>query len=423
MIKIFLDPGHGGSDRFNRGPTGYVEADGMLDVCLKLRNELLKTGKFDVKMSRTVDATVGVRERGNIAARWGADLFISNHSNAIGGYNTSARGVNVFYSVDLPNDKKIAEKFAEEISNAMGTRNRGALTRESKNYPGEDYYGVIDASQDGGIPHVFLIENGFHDHRDDEKLLKDPNIRLKIAKAQAKVICDFYGVDYTTDDKKVVAGIVTATELNVRPTPDTNNTPIFTVKNNQLVNILNTVNGWYEIEINNFKGFVSSKYIYGLDWKQKIVKEALDLGLITSDEWLEKPDEKVPVWYICAVAINICNKLGFETPEVIEKDWKKRIIKEALKLGLLTSDEWIEKADETVSVWHNCAVNINICNKVSIATPKVYVDDWRKRIVMEALKLGLLTSGEWIEKADDDVTSWFVCAMSINILNKIRNIV
>ena len=72
-IKVFLDPGHGGEDRSNRGPTGYVEADGMLDVCLKLRNELLSTGAFEVKLSRDKDMTVGVRERGQMAAKWGAD--------------------------------------------------------------------------------------------------------------------------------------------------------------------------------------------------------------------------------------------------------------------------------------------------------------------------------------------------------------
>ena len=37
MPKIFIDPGHGGSDTANRGPTGYVEAYGVLDIALRLK--------------------------------------------------------------------------------------------------------------------------------------------------------------------------------------------------------------------------------------------------------------------------------------------------------------------------------------------------------------------------------------------------
>ena len=250
-IKVFLDPGHGGEDRSNRGPTGYVEADGMLDVCLKLRNELLSTGAFEVKLSRDKDMTVGVRERGKMAAKWGADLFISEHSNATGwSINNSARGVEVFFSVKIPSDKSLAEKFSKAIAEAMGTQNRGAKTWESEKYPGQDYLGVINAAQDGGVKHVFLIENGFHDHKLDEAILKDSNKRLAIAKATAKVICDFYKVQYPVVKKE-------------------------------------------EPEM----------------WKKKIVQEAFDLGLITDKAWIDKADEPATVWFVLAVVINVFKKL------------------------------------------------------------------------------------------------------------------
>ena len=250
-IKIFLDPGHGGTDRYNKGPTGYIEADGMLDVALKLRDELLSTGAFEVKMSREKDMTVGVRERGKMAARWGADMFISEHSNATGwANNTTKRGVDVFYSVKRPNDKVLANNFSKAISEAMSTKNNGGYTWESKNYPGNDYLGVIDASVKGGVPHVFLIENGFHDNLEDEAILKDPAKRLSIAKAQAKVICDFYRVQYPVVKKE-------------------------------------------EPEM----------------WKKNIVKEAFDLGLITSDEWIDKADETATIWFVLAVVINVFKKL------------------------------------------------------------------------------------------------------------------
>lgn len=44
-------------------------------------------------------------------------------------------------------------------------------------------------------------------------------------------------------------------------------------------------------------------------WKQKIVEEALNLGLITDKTWVEKADTTPTVWFICAVAINLYNKL------------------------------------------------------------------------------------------------------------------
>jgi hypothetical protein len=100
------------------------------------------------------------------------------------------------------NDKSLAEKFASEIASAMGTVNRGAKSRESTIHKGEDYYGVIDYSQDNGIPHVFIIESGFHTNPEDEAiLLNDDNLR-KIAKAQAKVICEFYGIEYPAQPKE-----------------------------------------------------------------------------------------------------------------------------------------------------------------------------------------------------------------------------
>lgn len=191
-IKVFIDPGHGGSDRANRGPTGYVEADGVLKISLLLEKELLSTRAFTVGLSRRKDTTLmSLPARGRAGVSFGAQLFISEHTNA--GSNT-ARGTEVYYSVDLPGDKAFAANMSKAVSAALGIPDRGAKVRESQNYPGEDYYTVIDTAQDGGIPHVLLIESAFHSNPQEEKLLKDEACLLKIAKAQAKVICDFFGV-------------------------------------------------------------------------------------------------------------------------------------------------------------------------------------------------------------------------------------
>ena len=88
-----------------------------------------------------------------------------------------------------------------------------------------------------------------------------------------------------------VAGIVIATELNVRSSPDTTKEPIDVLKQGQLVKIESRVDNWYKIEYDNYItiegkkillpstscGYVSAKYLKELTWEQKIVKEAFDL--------------------------------------------------------------------------------------------------------------------------------------------------
>jgi N-acetylmuramoyl-L-alanine amidase len=196
MIKICIDPGHGGTDRANMGPTGYVEADGVLTVSKYLQTELLSTGAFYVMLTRSMDATLSLTERAKAAIDFGAQLFISEHTNAGGG-----SGTEVFYSVDLPGDKSLAADMSKAISSALGIPDRGAKVRESTKYPGEDYYTVIDVAQDGGVPHVLLVESAYHDRAAEEKLLKDDASLLKIAQAQAAVIYGIFGVTYPSDNE------------------------------------------------------------------------------------------------------------------------------------------------------------------------------------------------------------------------------
>ncbi|RJP70670.1 MAG: N-acetylmuramoyl-L-alanine amidase [Ignavibacteriales bacterium] len=82
--KIFLDPGHGGEDRHNKGNFELVvEADINLKVGLYLREYLTQAGA-EVIMSRDKDATVPLKLRSELANTSGADVFISIHHNAPG---------------------------------------------------------------------------------------------------------------------------------------------------------------------------------------------------------------------------------------------------------------------------------------------------------------------------------------------------
>lgn len=191
MYKITIDPGHGGRDRANRGPTGYIEADGTLKIAFLLETELVKNGAFNIQLTRREDKYLTLTERGEMAVLNKSHLFISQHTNAS---NTKVSGTEVYYSVGLPQDRQLAERLSSTVALALGIPDRGAKTRPSPKNPREDYYTVIDTAQDGGVPHVILVESAFHDHAGDEKLLKDETMLRKIAKAQAKVICEWFGV-------------------------------------------------------------------------------------------------------------------------------------------------------------------------------------------------------------------------------------
>jgi N-acetylmuramoyl-L-alanine amidase len=211
MYKICIDPGHGGTDRANRGPTGYIEADGVLAISKYLRDELVATGQFNVMLTRETDATVSLTERGKKAGAWGADLFISQHTNAtgLGLGQTKVSGTEVFYSVNRTSDNVIASAVSKAIANVLQVPNKGAKTRESTKNPGRDYYTVIDSAQTNGVRYILLVESAFHDNPSDEAKLKDIEYQKKVAWAQASVICNLFKVRNTL-------GVHSANEYAIR---------------------------------------------------------------------------------------------------------------------------------------------------------------------------------------------------------------
>ncbi len=186
-LIIVLDPGHGGDDRGNVGPTGFVEADGNLKKALYLRGVLeTRYTNVIVVLTRDCDTSVSLSARGLAGA--GADLFHSIHSN---GGPASARGSEVYYSVDLPKDARFAARLAEVYAQAYSTVNRGAKTRESKKEAGEDYYAVMDRAQDTYAKHVLLSEDLFHSNPTEEALLKQDSTLRTFAEVTADVYEDF----------------------------------------------------------------------------------------------------------------------------------------------------------------------------------------------------------------------------------------
>ena len=82
--KFYVDPGHGGEDRFNHGPAyDVIEPDINLRVGVTLAGYLRRAGA-DVILSRDKDTTVGLTDRPKLSNASGAQIFISVHHNAVG---------------------------------------------------------------------------------------------------------------------------------------------------------------------------------------------------------------------------------------------------------------------------------------------------------------------------------------------------
>ena len=86
---VVLDAGHGGKDPGKVGYKNVKEKDIALSIVLQVGKLLEKQGNIKVIFTRKTDVFVNLWERGRIANKADADLFVSVHCNA---HNTQASG-------------------------------------------------------------------------------------------------------------------------------------------------------------------------------------------------------------------------------------------------------------------------------------------------------------------------------------------
>lgn len=82
-LLVVLDPGHGGIDPGAKAEGGVVEKDLMLQFALELGEILVRSGQFDVQVTRDGDYFVSLERRIALAHQAGADLFISLHADSL----------------------------------------------------------------------------------------------------------------------------------------------------------------------------------------------------------------------------------------------------------------------------------------------------------------------------------------------------
>ncbi len=106
---IVIDPGHGGKDPGTMGPDA-AEKDIALASARDLKAALMRTGHYQVVLTRDSDVFVPLEQRMQIARREHADLFISLHVNSISDPNL--HGATVYTLSEKGADRAARQVFA-----------------------------------------------------------------------------------------------------------------------------------------------------------------------------------------------------------------------------------------------------------------------------------------------------------------------
>lgn len=197
-MKLYLDPGHGGTDAGASG-NGLKEKDITLAIAKYIRSILNKAYQdVDVKMSRTNDKTVSLEQRTSEANKWEADYFLSIHCNS---FNGSAQGFESYIHNSLSDSSKTAS-YQNKLHSAILKQNQ-LENREKK----KDNLHVL---RESAMP-ALLTENGFIDNEQDATLMKDDVWCEKVAQGHVNGLKKAFNLKYKPGEKsqsvhKVIAG-------------------------------------------------------------------------------------------------------------------------------------------------------------------------------------------------------------------------
>ena len=154
--KVFIDPGHGGTDPGASG-NGLYEKEVVLSISKKVRNILISKG-FEVELSRSKDQYVSLSDRAAQANAWDADLFVSIHCNSA--TSSSANGTECYtYPTANTSTKSLSKNMASALASKLGLTNRGHK---------EANFAVLRLSN---MPAI-LIETAFINNANDASKLK-----------------------------------------------------------------------------------------------------------------------------------------------------------------------------------------------------------------------------------------------------------
>ena len=218
---IVLDPGHGGKDPGAISASGYYEKHITLKMAKELKQTLEATGKYRVMLTRSDDRALALKSRVKIARDAKADLFISIHADSA--KNSRAKGLSVYTLSERASDREsaaLAERenkvdalinmdFSDktpEVANILidlARRDTMNTSKDLANYmvsemsrtvrvlPDTHRFAGFAVLKAQDIPSV-LVEIGYLSNREEERLIRSPAYREKLAKALTKAIDKFF---------------------------------------------------------------------------------------------------------------------------------------------------------------------------------------------------------------------------------------
>lgn len=166
-IKIYIDQGHNPVNP-NAGAegNGLREQDLVYAIGQELASLLRANGNFEVRLSRPTPQTqIGtsnnssLRQRVADANSWGADYFISLHTNA--STSPDAGGVESLVFSSPSRAASLGADIAEGVSEATGLRDRGVKVRSG-----------LYVLRKTNMPAV-LVELGFISNPGEAALMRD----------------------------------------------------------------------------------------------------------------------------------------------------------------------------------------------------------------------------------------------------------
>ncbi|MEY8339004.1 N-acetylmuramoyl-L-alanine amidase [Lachnospiraceae bacterium 62-35] len=196
-MKICLDAGHYG--RYNQSPAdkAYYESEMTWKLHLLQKKYLKEYGVKVITTRENQGTDRGLYARG--AASKGCDLFISDHSNAIGNEINDHYDYPIALCMINGTADGIGMALAQCVETVMKTRQPARIEhRRGKN---GDYYGVLRGAAAVGTPGL-ILEHSFHTNRESVRWLLDSGNLDRLAKEEARTIARYYNLIKEEPEKK-----------------------------------------------------------------------------------------------------------------------------------------------------------------------------------------------------------------------------
>jgi N-acetylmuramoyl-L-alanine amidase len=184
MVKIFLDPGHGGHDP---GATGneLQEKNVALDLTLRIEQKLQAYQNINIKLSRNDDTFLTLSERTDIANLWGADCFLSLHLNS-----TTNKAVRGFESFIYNGPVQQATQALQNVLHEEIIKKIGKIISVDRGKKRANFHVLRESN----MPAI-LGENLFVSSASDANLLKSNSFLDTLAQGYVTGLEKFFGLE------------------------------------------------------------------------------------------------------------------------------------------------------------------------------------------------------------------------------------